>query len=154
MAFKVKLDDKYQAINNEFSNLKVTNRELKSSLGGKLRNLRNDFDEWKNQEPIIIKNKPNKALNDTQKPKIHPSLNLEQKLIKLRTDLPHLTEGEHVLAKWPANGWYYHSTVYRYLGDFKYKITGTERETTESYREDLISLNLNDIHSFEVIDVL
>jgi hypothetical protein len=78
-------------------------------------------------------------------------MNLEKKLIKLRMELPHLTDGEPVLAKWPEKGWYYHCMIIRYLGDFKYKITGADRETAEIYREDLIPINLNDIHSFNVI---
>jgi len=125
---------------------------LKNCLSGKIHNLRQDFDEWKNQEPTIIKINPNKVVKPTcLKSKPHPPMNLEQKQLKLRMELPHLADGEPVLAKWPQTGWYYHCMIIRYLGDFKYKIAGVDRETAEIYREDLIPINLNDIHSFEVI---
>lgn len=150
---KVKLNDKYDMIHDEFSNLKENHRDLKNQLDGKLRVLKNDFDEFKNQEPKVIQIH-SKSLN-TQRPKSskpHPSMNLEQKLIKLRTDLPHLEEDDSVLAKWPDNGWYYHGHVDKYLGDFKYLISGNSRETREVYREDIIQTNLNDIHSFQLGD--
>ena len=149
---KVKLDAKYEAINAEFSNIKETHKNLQSSLGSKLRNLTTDFEEWKNQEPKIVIH-PNKILNpknEKVKQKPHPSLNLEQKIVRLRSELPHLIENEPCVARWPQNGWYYKSTVKRYLGDFKYRIIGESGETVDIYREDLIQENINDVHSFEV----
>lgn len=148
---KVQLDVKYEAINEEFANLKKTNKSLQSSLGNKLRNLTTDFEEWKTQEPTIIIH-PDRIINPVvkEKQKPHPSLNLEQKLIRLRSELPHLMEAEPCVARWPQNGWYYKSTIKRYLGDYRYKIIGENGESTEVYREDLIQENVNDIHSFEV----
>ena len=148
-SLKVKLDDKYDQIHDEFSNLKENHQELKNQLGGRLRVLKNDFDEFKNQEPKVVQIRSHKI---SQKSKPQASMNLEQKIIKLRTDLPHLDEDDSVLAKWPDNGWYYHAHVDKYLGDYKYLISGNSREKREIYREDIIQTNLNDIHSFQLGD--
>ena len=77
-------------------------------------------------------------------------MNLEQKIIKLRKELPHVLEGECVIAKWPQNGWYYQSFISKYLGDYKYRIKAVSGQKTEVYREDILPLSMTDIHSFEV----
>jgi hypothetical protein len=83
----------------------------------------------------IIKEKP--------KPPPTPVLSGDQKLLKLRMELPQLSVGEEVLAKWPDDGWYYRSIIKEYLGDYKYKVEDSLRDSEIVYREDLLS-DIND----------
>lgn len=152
------LAEKYETINNEFTNLKEDHKDLRSNLGGKLRVLKHDFEEWKNQEPTIIKinanNKISKTSPQTSKPGHQSSsMNLEKKILKLRSDLPQLTEGEPVLAKWPENGWYYHSSINEYIDDYKYDIRGDEGQQVEVYREDIIPTHQKKIHFFDEFNI-
>lgn len=200
--FKVRLDDKYQDVHEELSKIKDTQKKIKHDLNGKLKLLRNDFEEWKNQEPTILIPDPNKYIHivDTTKdkkpvkhePKIHiiensaspkpqlrspspsrspvrvvsaqssirrsPSprreLTVNEKMLKLRFELPRLNIGEEVLAKWPDDGWYYRSIVKEDLGDCKYQVEDSLRDVEQMFREDIIS-EINDSYdAFEVFSLL
>jgi hypothetical protein len=105
---------------------------------------------------MIIQINPNKVAKSVTpsqsrpKSRSHSSMNFDQKLLKLRKDLPELKIGDEVLAKFPANGWYYRSSVKDYLGDYKYKINTGLNESVEVFREDIIKLNDKIHDSFEV----
>lgn len=155
-------------MHEELVSMKNKQKTYKKDLDGKFKVLRNDFEEWKKQEPPVILPNPNLFLyqdnqqqeqqkvvsgNKRNSPKVvaddivviksPPSpkveLSVEEKLLKLRRDLPKLEVGEEVLAKWPDDGWYYRSIVKDYLGNCKYVVEDSLRDTEQIYREDLIS---------------
>lgn len=92
-------------------------------------------EQYEDIDVNIIKEKP--------KPPPTPVLTGDQKIIKLRMELPQLNVGEEVLAKWPDDGWYYRSIIKEYLGDYKYKVEDSLRDSEIVYREDLLS-DIND----------
>lgn len=151
--------------------LRKKHKNLRYDLEGKFTVLRHDFDEWKKQEPPVLFPDPNKFIYEEKgiqvtSPKIQhvihspkkvepnvlyvksPSppakeLTIQEKLLKLRAELPELKIGEEVLAKWPDDGWYYRSIVKENLGDCKYQVEDSLRDMEQIYREDLLS-EIND----------
>lgn len=67
------------------------------------------------------------------------NLTPEQKILKLRRELPPLQPGEEVLARWPDDGWYYRSVIKEHLGNFRYRIEDGLRDEEEMERENIIS---------------
>ncbi len=165
------MGDKYENIFEEFSSLKENHKNLKNNLSSKLRDLKSDLDEWKNQEAntTIIHIDPHKV-NYNRKQRSHSSssnetkksssrilvsssstLSLEEKLIKLRKELPELHANDKVLVKFPHNGWYYHSTIKENMGDYKYKINASLNDSFQVYREDIIQTTQNNTNlNFQV----
>ncbi|RMZ93526.1 hypothetical protein BpHYR1_048152, partial [Brachionus plicatilis] len=134
----LKISEKCDKMFNELSSIKKSQRQLKDEMEGKLKLLRIDFEEWKNQEPpvlipnpnifVYVKNKkternlvqgiplgskPNEVYELVPKPE--PELTEKEKILKLRSELPEIKVGEEVLAKWPDDGWYYRSIVTDYF---------------------------------------
>lgn len=164
MLLKVKLDDKYQRMYDELVLLRKKQKNYKSDLEGKFKVLRNDFDEWRKQEPPVVLPNPNlhlyeKARDESSSKKVvvtsppssqRDASTTEQKIAKLRADLPELRPGEEVLAKWPDDGWYYRSIVKDYLGKYRYQVEDSLRDVEQIYREDIVS-ELHDVSdTFEV----
>lgn len=150
----------------ELLTLRKKQKSYKSDLDGKFKVLRQDFDEWKKQEPPVILPNPNLYIYQENKDKIvenvrlnelvvkspptpQRDLSVDEKLLKLRQDLPQLRTGEEVLAKWPDDGWYYRSIVKEYLGDYKYQVEDSLRDCEQIYREDIISEMNDSSDSFE-----
>lgn len=80
-------------------------------------------------------------------------MSYEHLVAGLRRKLSNLEIGERVLAKYPEDGWYYHSTIVEGLGDGKYRIDSDNSSDYQViFREDLISLKRDAIDSAEVSD--
>jgi hypothetical protein len=155
----------------ELLTLRKKQKSYKSDLDGKFKVLRQDFDEWKKQEPPVILPNPNLYIYQENKDKIvenvrlnelvvkpatppqQRDLSVDEKLLKLRQELPQLRTGEEVLAKWPDDGWYYRSIVKEYLGDYKYQVEDSLRDCEQVYREDIIS-EMSDLSSSSGADSL
>lgn len=170
----VKFDEKYQKMYKELSELKKKQKGLKASMNEKLGSLKDDFEEFKKQPPVVLPD-PNHIIyvegDDEKKDKIkvkkskrHNSESLDQTprsnkssvksedtIASLRKRLPELKEGEEVLARWNDDGWYYRSLVKRNLGEYKYLVEDALKEREEIYREDIIAERDSDF-SFKVDD--
>lgn len=144
--------------------LRKKQKTYKSDLEGKFKVLRNDFDEWRKQEPPVVLPNPNlyvyqsardgdkasKPMVKSPPPSSQREPSIDEKILRLRAELPELKRGEEVLAKWPDDGWYYRSIVKDYLGSYKYQVEDSLRDIEQIYREDIIS-ELNDTSdTFEV----
>jgi hypothetical protein len=149
---------------DELQIIRKKQKNYKSDLDGKFKVLRKDFDEWRKQEPPTILPNPNVYIYQDQKdvrvnepivksppPSQREPQTIEQKLLKLRSDLPKLRIGEEVLAKWPDDGWYYRSIVKDDLGNNKYQVEDSLRDMEQIYREDIISEIHDSSDYFEVI---
>lgn len=149
---------------DELVQLRKKQKNYKSDLEGKFKVLRQDFDEWRKQEPPVVLPNPNlhlyeKARDESSSKKVvmksppssqRDASTTEQKIAKLRADLPELRPGEEVLAKWPDDGWYYRSIVKEYLGKYRYQVEDSLRDVEQIYREDIVS-ELHDVSdTFEV----
>lgn len=78
-------------------------------------------------------------------------MSYEHLVAGLRRKLSNLEIGEHVLAKYPEDGWYYNSTIVEGLGDGKYRIDSDGSSDYQVvFREDLISLRRDAVDSPEV----
>jgi hypothetical protein len=140
----------------ELTSLKKKQNDLKKSLNGKFKLLRNDFDNWKQQDPpIVLPDNPNKftqiSTHDSNKnlqnqdsknrntKKDH--FKEKDKLIQLRNELSDLEIGEEVLAKWSDDGWYYRCIIIDKLSSMnnkKYLVEDNLKEREEIWREDIV----------------
>lgn len=176
----MKFDDKYQKMYDELLTLRRKHKNLKSDLEGRFKLLRKDFEEWKKIEPKIVLPNPNEIIfvpghqipekdnlngekdeedddniikpNKIYKVPKEPQRELSEKdrILNLRHELPELSMGEEVLAKWPDDCWYYRSIVKEKLPDCQYKIEDSLRDVELIYREDIISEISDSNDSFEV----
>src|SRR5690349_20840931 len=144
---KVKLDTKYAELYEEMKRLKKYQKKYGHAEVDTLRSQMHELEEsWQRnmqelhltREPTNVKasrrrSSTSKSPTDANKP-----LTIVDKMYQLRRELGQLSVGEHVLAKWPDDGWYYKSVVKEYLGDCKYKLEDSIRDVEDIYREDII----------------
>ncbi|CAC5414531.1 unnamed protein product [Mytilus coruscus] len=60
-------------------------------------------------------------------------------LLILRRSLPHLREGEEVLARWSDEGWYFRGIVREDCGDRSYIVEDATHQVEKIWREDIIT---------------
>lgn len=60
-------------------------------------------------------------------------------LLELRQKLPHVPEGDEVLARWSDEGWYYRGIVRHDCSDGSYLVEDSIGDLEKIWREDIIA---------------
>lgn len=154
----------------ELRSLKKEQKDHKTDLEGKLKVLRRDMKHLSEKETSVVVLPPQSppSMVETHKHHHHHhhnrndlmkvatptgtrELTVDEKILQLRAELARVSLGEEVLAKWSDDGWYYRSIVKDELGNFKYQVEDSLRDTEQIYREDIVSgVNMMADDSFEV----
>lgn len=153
----------------ELRSLKKEQKDHKADLEGKLKVLRRDMKHLSEKETSVVVLPPQSPPSTVETLKHHHhhhnrndlmkvatptgtrELTVDEKILQLRAELPRVSLGEEVLAKWSDDGWYYRSIVKDELGNFKYQVEDSLRDTEQIYREDIVSgVNMMADDSFEV----
>jgi hypothetical protein len=130
--------------------LRKKQKKYKTQLNGKFKEFRKEMDDRKREEDSAKREQKQTSTDDTDKSDVVKQPKTESEdddLLKLRKDLPKLTNSEKVLAKWPDDGWYYSSTVKESLGNHKYRVEDDLGDREDIYREDIIKTS-----AFQVTD--
>lgn len=147
----------------ELRSLKKEQKDYKADLEGKLKVLRRDVKQMSEKETSVVVLPPQSPATTiieprttqtqivTSPPRSSRDLTVDEKILQLRAELPRVNLGEEVLAKWSDDGWYYRSIVRDNLGQNKYQVEDSLRDTEQIYREDIVSgVNMTSDESFEV----